>query len=65
MVDHKAVMSVADIRHGYREGFLCSCGRTILGKAWVDDHFVGRPMSASQLHYRRLEAFGMHIGVGV
>ena len=62
MVEHKAVDSCASIVGPWRTGWLCSCGRTILGKYAVDRHFVGRPMLSAELHYRRLEGFSMHIG---
>ena len=57
-VDHKAVMAVADL---YSNGWLCSCGRTILFPHRVAEHFKGQPMTPAQLHYRRLEGFSMHI----
>jgi hypothetical protein len=60
-VDHKAVMPVTNINRGWQSGWLCSCGRTILGKYRVDEHFVGVPMHPGQLRMRRLEALGMHI----
>jgi len=54
-MDHVAVSRCASLKT-YQLGYLCSCGRTILGSRRVDAHFVGRPMSKEVIEQRLEEA---------